>query len=84
MSSFRKPPTSFTTEAPASTAFLATSAFCVSIEIGMSEILLTNSIAGITRSNSSSALTGLDPGLVDSPPISIISAPSATISFIRF
>ena len=38
----------------------------------------TNSVtAGITLSSSSASLTRSTPGLVDSPPISIMSAPSA-------
>ena len=37
-------------------------------------------ITGMTRFNSSSSPTGSEPGLVDSPPISIISTPDPIIS----
>ena len=71
-----KPLTSFIISAPASTACLATDAFVVSIEInivGLSVRIF--SITGITLFNSSDSETCSAPGRVDSPPISIISAP---------
>ena len=67
--------------APASKAFCITSGFDVSIEIGTLILPLKASITGITRFNSFSTLTSGAPGRVDSPPISIIPAPSSTIIF---
>ena len=54
-----------------------TSSFVVSIEIGMSECFLISFTSGTTLFISSSTETGVKPGLVDSPPISIMSAPSS-------
>ena len=51
----------------------------VSIEITQSDCCRIASITGIVRANSSSIDTGSAPGRVDSPPISIISAPSSII-----
>ena len=92
----RPPVTSFTIEAPASMAARATSAFDVSIEMtiwverspgrsvakrGWALLSPVNlSITGITRPISSSAPIGSAPGRVDSPPMSMMSAPSATSS----
>jgi hypothetical protein len=47
---------------------------------GIKPDLLAYLITGITRLTSSSRETTADPGLVDSPPMSIISAPPCTIS----
>jgi hypothetical protein len=78
-SSPRPPVISFTIEAPASIAARATSAFDVSIEMGTSSFGRNFSITGITRRSSSSAVTGSEPGRVDSPPMSMMCAPSAAI-----
>ena len=75
----RPPVTSFTSEAPASIAARATSAFDVSIEIGTSTCARSFSITGITRRNSSSSATGSAPGRVDSPPTSMMFALSAAM-----
>lgn len=73
------PLTSFIILAPSFRASLATSTFRVSIEtLAILEISLT---IGATRSNSSSIEIEVAPGLVDSPPMSIQSAPSLTICF---
>src|SRR5262245_15247785 len=69
--------------APASSAARAATFFVVSTEIGIRSRPRNAPITGITRSISSSALTGFDPGLVDSPPTSRMSAPSASISRAR-
>ncbi len=57
-----------------------TSTLEVSIDIGKLNSFLANSITGNTRSNSSSNNTGVEFGLVDSPPISTISTPSSAIN----
>ena len=75
----RPPVTSFTIEAPARIAARATSAFDVSIEIITSLFLRNCSTTGITRCNSSSGATASAPGRVDSPPTSMMCAPSAAI-----
>ena len=66
-------------DAPASIALSATMDLLVSIETGMSNRLTSDSIMGTTRAVSSRSLTRVLPGRVDSPPTSIISAPSAII-----
>src|SRR5579859_4284539 len=48
----------------------------VSMEIGIFSRPASRSITGSTRFNSSASLTGSAPGRVDSPPMSIMSAPS--------
>ena len=71
---------SFTIEAPASIAARATTALRVSTETGMSGSSWSiRWITGTTPSDSSSAETGSDPGRLDSPPMSTMSAPSDTI-----
>ena len=65
------------------TSFI-TSGLYVSIEIAISEIFFIASIIGTILFNSSSVLTGSDPGRVDSPPISMISTPSSIILSARF
>ncbi len=74
----RRPLMSFTMAAPASTARSATRALVVSMEIGMDGSLRRRPLMmGSTRASSSSAVTGREPGRVDSPPTSIQSAPVA-------
>ena len=63
-------------DAPAARAACITDDLEVSILIGTPKPL-TFSITLITLSISSETLIGFEPGLVDSPPISIISAPSS-------
>ena len=80
--------TSFTKLAPAPSAASATGALDVSIEIcgrvgfdSSTPVCATAaslSITGITLRNSSATETGSAPGRVDSPPMSKMSAPSAT------
>src|SRR5438067_528880 len=79
-SSPRPAVTSLMIDAPASSAALATSDLDVSIETEMSILARSSSITGSTRFNSSFADTGSAPGRVDSPPMSIMSAPSDAIS----
>src|SRR5690349_10812915 len=67
---------SFTIAAPASSAARATSDFVVSMESGTETRRASASITGTTREISSSAETGAPPGRVDSPPTSMMSAPS--------
>ena len=75
--------TSLTSPAPAAIAARATAALVVSIEtsgrVGQSLAAMPSS-TGSTRRSSSSATTGCAPGRVDSPPMSRMSAPSATSS----
>mmetsp|Transcript_21716 Transcript_21716/g.47343 ORF Transcript_21716/g.47343 Transcript_21716/m.47343 type:complete len:204 (-) Transcript_21716:981-1592(-) len=79
--SYVPPETSLTMSAPASIAAFATAAFRVSIEMGISDICArTFSITGTVLCSSSCIATSLAPGRVDSPPISMMSAPSFTIS----
>ncbi len=63
--------------APAASAASATSAFQVSTESGQSKFCRSAAITGSTRSISSAAETGSEPGRVDSPPTSRMSAPSS-------
>src|SRR5262249_10829360 len=74
--SARPPLTSLTSRAPASRAAWATSARMVSTLTGTFS-LARPVITGITRRSSSSAVIRWAPGLVDSPPTSTMSAPSA-------
>ena len=73
-----KPVTSLTMEAPTRTAAFATSTWRVSMET-MAPFCASARTTGSTRFASSSALTGVKPGRVDSPPTSMISAPSSSI-----
>src|SRR5947207_6949494 len=82
-SSPRPAVTSLMIDAPASSAALATSDLDVSIETEMSILARSSSITGSTRFYSSFADTGFAPGRVDSPPMSIMSAPSDAISIPR-
>src|SRR5438093_1528250 len=79
ISGSRPAETSFTIVAPASMAAAATSCLRVSIESGASTSPARRLMTGSTRSISSSAVTGCDPGRVDSPPTSRRSAPSPTM-----
>src|SRR5919106_1503918 len=78
--SVSSPFVSFTISAPASTARNATSGFRVSIEMGTVSFSFKASTTGRTRRSSSLSATGLAPGRVDSPPISMMPAPSPSIS----
>ena len=78
--SLRSAVTSFTISAPASAAASATSDLLVSTEMGIRIFPRSFSITGNTRCNSVSAETPSDPGRVDSPPTSIMSAPAASIA----
>jgi len=71
--------TSLTSCAPASATARITSGWLVSTDIGTSVAAATALTVGIRRRSSSSSGTGVAPGRVDSPPISISAAPSATI-----
>ena len=75
-SSAKPPLTSFTYVAPAAIACLATSDLVVSI-LTTAPSFTISVITGITRFNSSSSVTLAAPGRVDSPPTSMMSAPSA-------
>ena len=70
--------TSLMMRAPASAARRMTSALRVSMEMGTPTCLARAATTGMTRRTSSSAATGSAPGRVDSPPMSRISAPSAS------
>ena len=74
-----KPVTSLTIEAPQRTAALATATWRVSIET-MAPSLASARTTGSTRRASSSGLTGVNPGRVDSPPTSMMSAPASSIA----
>ena len=73
-----KPVTSLTMEAPTRTAALATSTWRVSIDT-TAPALASACTTGSTRRASVSGSTGVKPGRVDSPPTSMISAPSSSI-----
>ncbi len=73
-----RPQMSLMAQAPSRAASRATAALAVSIEIGASRSASASS-TGTTRRSSSSPETGRWPGLVDSPPMSMIDAPSSTI-----
>ena len=75
----RPPLTSLIIAAPALIAFSAVSARIVSILI-FTPLLESSVITGNTRDCSSSAVMRSAPGRVDSPPISMMSTPSAIIS----
>ncbi len=57
-----------------------TSGLLVSMEIIAAVAAARRAMTGITRRSSSCALTGTDPGRVDSPPTSMSAAPSAAIA----
>ena len=76
---------SFIISAPFLMHSLATFDLKVSIEIlRFGVIFLTISIVGINLSNSVFSETGIEPGLDDEAPISIIFAPSCSIFLICF
>ena len=77
-SSKRSALTSLMSAAPAASARRATSAFIVSTEMGTPTRSASASTTGTTRRNSSSTGTASDPGRVDSPPMSMMAAPSRT------
>jgi hypothetical protein len=66
--------------APAAIAARITSGLLVSIEIGTVTLATSCSITGMTRASSSSTSTSAAPGRVDSPPTSMIAAPSPAIA----
>ena len=76
----RRPLTSLIASAPAQRAASATSALVVSIEIQAFDFFRRPRTTGRTRRSSSSTGTGREPGRVDSPPISIQSAPCRSSS----
>ena len=80
--SARPPLTSLTYVAPALIAAEAVLARIVSMLAG-TPISRSSVMMGITRLISSSGVTRSAPGRVDSPPTSMMSTPSATISFAR-
>ena len=63
--------------APAATAALMTSGREVSTDSGTGILRTRASTTGMTRSSSSASVGGREPGRVDSPPMSMRSAPSA-------
>src|SRR5688572_3107163 len=71
--------TSFTIVAPAAMARRMTPGLRVSIETGIASVAARRSTTGRTRRSSSSSPTGALPGRVDSPPTSMIAAPSAAM-----
>ena len=75
--------TSLISPAPAATDSRITWGLLVSTEIGIGISAAIFSITGTTRSSSCCSGTLCAPGRVDSPPTSMISAPSATISRAR-
>ena len=83
MGSYPKPLMSFTIEAPAASASPATAALYVSMEMGAANRPLSRAMTGSTLASSSASATGSAPGLVDSPPMSMMSAPSASIRSAR-
>src|SRR5271154_1797658 len=66
-------------QAPAATAAAITAGFAVSIEMAMLDAAAMPSMTGTTRASSSASSMGSDPGRLDSPPTSIMVAPSATM-----
>src|SRR5207247_8756699 len=74
------PEQSFTVNAPAYMPIYATAGVIVSIERGTGTFAARPRITGPTRRHSSSAGTGSEPGLVDSPPMSTRSDPMSTRS----
>ena len=76
-------PISLMRDAPEWIAASATSGLQVSTEIGMGNRGTSRSRTGSIRLNSSAGAIGFDPGRVDSPPMSIISAPSSKIAHAR-
>ena len=81
-SAYCNPQMSFSICAPARSAARAVSALNVSTETGTGHSGRTASRNGRSRSISSSAPIGTKPGRLDSAPMSMMSAPSRTISSI--
>ncbi len=81
--SFRSAVTSFKISAPAASAARATADLLVSTEIGIRISRRRPSITGRIRCSSSSTEIAADPGRVDSPPTSMMSAPAASIAMPR-
>ena len=81
-SGYCSPQISFSRCAPAARAARAVSALNVSTETGTGHSGKTASRNGRRRSISSAALIGTNPGRLDSAPMSMMSAPSRTISSI--
>ncbi len=79
--SFCSPQMSFIILAPAFRVCRATSTLYVSILTGTDTSLASFSTTGTTRRSSSSTETGVEPGRVDSPPMSMMSAPSGANRF---
>ncbi len=79
----RKARTSLIMPAPAATASRMTSGFEVSIDKGIASDLCSASMTGTTRASSSASDTAAAPGRVDSPPTSMMSAPSSAICMAR-
>lgn len=75
-----RPETSLMIFAPALRAAAATQDFCVSMEMRPSQVSRSDWMRGMVLSISVAAGTGLAPGRVDSPPISMMDAPWAIIS----
>ncbi len=71
--------TSLMSPAPAAAAARITSGLLVSTEMTTALAPRSRSITGSTRRSSSSALTASAPGRVDSPPTSMMAAPSAAM-----
>lgn len=72
--------TSLTMEAPMEMHLSATSGFIVSTDTGMLSEGTRSLRTGTSLDSSSSADTGSAPGLVDSPPMSMMDAPASAIS----
>jgi len=70
-------------QAPAAAAAIITSRLLVSIEIATSCAAAMRSITGTTRSICTAASTADAPGRVDSPPTSMMVAPSAAMCAAR-
>ena len=66
-------------QAPAATAAAITRGLLVSMEIAISDAAAMPSMTGTTRAISTSSSTAAAPGRVDSPPTSMMAAPSSTM-----
>ncbi len=78
--SLRRAVTSFRISAPAAAAISATCDLLVSTEIGILSLPRRLSITGMTRRSSSSAEIPVEPGRVDSPPMSMMCAPARSMA----
>src|ERR1700676_3674188 len=79
----RKAYTSLTIQAPAATAAATTAGLLESMEIAMSDAAAMPSMTGTTRAISTASATAAAPGRVDSPPTSMMAAPSAAMTLAR-